>query len=414
MDCPYRHEHQHREEYSHDGGALPPPPKKGGSRLGSRLGGGGGTSGFGGGNVGGSAMHTRSATPTTRGMNCSGRDMARDAALARFSASAAASAAAAEVILVDSDDDDDGNGNDHNAGGGGGKKRKDPPGPTGAIRGDLFQGAEGGVGRKRMRGGTRPAAAAAASDAASDAVDLCGDSDSHDDDVEIVGTAVAAGDRRPVAGARSVPPVPAASVGLLSSISAVARRCVGQGGAMDEERRQIAQAVAASNRDILEQQDREYYEALVADREKVDRRQRKDRERLEKEDALKAEEEKERKRRDRMRDEAARALEPEPDSEPKLKPDGDTDGGAGQIATVAFRLPSSCQAARGRLERRFRYGSSVGQLFAYLRTRKELDGITWSLRSMVGGEIFVENSVQTVEDMGLVPRGVVVVKDELL
>ena len=115
-----------------------------------------------------------------------------------------------------------------------------------------------------------------------------------------------------------------------------------------------------------------------------------------------------------MRDEAARALEPEPDSEPKLKPDGDTDGGAGQIATVAFRLPSSCQAARGRLERRFRYGSSVGQLFAYLRTRKELDGITWSLRSMVGGEIFVENSVQTVEDMGLVPRGVVVVKDEFL
>ena len=29
MDCPYRHEHQHREEYSHDGGALPPPQKKG-------------------------------------------------------------------------------------------------------------------------------------------------------------------------------------------------------------------------------------------------------------------------------------------------------------------------------------------------------------------------------------------------
>jgi hypothetical protein len=171
----------------------------------------------------------------------------------------------------------------------------------------------------------------------------------------------------------------------------------------EDERRQIAQAMAASNRDVLSQQDAEYYESLRQDQAKElakkyeeDRiREEDDLRRAMEESAKNAQQDMERNAAQELRQHTA-LLEPEP-------PESEN------TATIAFRLPSHCSMPR--LVRRFHATACADQLTTFLKSSEQLASVRkWTLRTVIGGSEIVPT--QSLKDLGLVPRGMVVVWDE--
>ena len=267
-----------------------------------------------------------------------------------------------------------------------------------------------------MRGGSNAAAGAnnnakkkkaAAAPAAAPAVDLCDTSDD-DSDSEIEITAVRGATR--TTGGAFVGRIPRKELGAQHGST-------NGGSAADttttntNEERELARAIAASNRDIARDQDEEYHRSLAADRAKADARRREEEEQREREEldrtleasrAHAAEEERERRRREK--EEARRQLEEEP---PKgMGPRYETE--------VAFRLPASCGGkGRSRVVRRFSPTASVSQLYCFLRTCDEMDGVRrWVLcLTQSGMEEVAEDDERYLEALGLAPRGLVIVKD---
>jgi hypothetical protein len=79
------------------------------------------------------------------------------------------------------------------------------------------------------------------------------------------------------------------------------------------------------------------------------------------------------------------------------------------FATVAFRLPTRC--SKNRIERKFRDDAGADQLMAFLHGCEELQDIDkWSLWEVVGGKHIEADKL--LRDLGLVPRGIVVVRDD--
>ena len=170
-----------------------------------------------------------------------------------------------------------------------------------------------------------------------------------------------------------------------------------------EEQRQLEQAIAASNRDIISDQDAEYYQSLMEDQSK-DRakRQMYDQIREEEELRLILEESAKTAEEERKRSVARQLLNLQNNLEPE-PPEGQG------VATIAFRLPSQCSIPR--LVRRFPVQACADQLVSFLKSRKELIDIpSWSLRTVVGGKDILSSS--SLLDLGLAPRGVVMVHNE--
>jgi hypothetical protein len=171
--------------------------------------------------------------------------------------------------------------------------------------------------------------------------------------------------------------------------------------AQDEER-QLARAIAVSNRDITSEQDRAYYESLKQDEEKEHAKREEEQNKREEDELLRALEEsvrlaeKEKQRaRERERQHYAEQLQPEPMGT--------------SFATVAFRLPSRC--SKNRIERKFRVDAGADQLLAFLHGCEELQDISeWTLWEVVGGKEIEADKL--LRDLGLVPRGILVVRDE--
>lgn len=183
--------------------------------------------------------------------------------------------------------------------------------------------------------------------------------------------------------------------------------------AQAEEKRQLSLAIAASNREVLNEQDREYHDSLAEDQRK--QREREEEEQMKRiaEEGRKMEEERaareEKKERERARAEALGGLEDEPD-------ENDPDA-----ATVAFRMPTKCTDRR--VVRRFRRTDEALQLVRFLRGEcadKLGEVESWTLREVIGGgkigggdkEGDEDGGEKTIDDLGLFPRGVVVVRDE--
>ena len=94
----------------------------------------------------------------------------------------------------------------------------------------------------------------------------------------------------------------------------------------------------------------------------------------------------------------------------------------GPSAQVAFRLPERAQKAAaesgstdstGRLVRAFKNTSTVADMLTFLQSRPELSGFNWVLSEVrpSANFKFEDNMNMTVEDLGLSPRGVLVVRD---
>lgn len=173
----------------------------------------------------------------------------------------------------------------------------------------------------------------------------------------------------------------------------------------EEEQRQLARAMAASNRDVVSDQDAEYYESLRKDQAK-DRAKREEAERIREEEDLR-----------RVIEESTRLAEKERelltvgevlDHQKRLVPEPPE---GPNTATIAFRMPSECSIPR--LVRRFPVSACADQLISFLKTREELTAIPkWSLRNVVGGTEILPTT--TLQDLGLAPRGMVVVRNEVV
>jgi hypothetical protein len=218
-------------------------------------------------------------------------------------------------------------------------------------------------------------------------IDLC-DDDSGDD---------ATGLHQPIASRKPVAKRPRVNREVLSPSWAVAV-------SEEDEQRQLARAMAASNREVVLDQDAEYYESLRKDQAK-ERAKRDEEVRIREEDDLRrameesarlAEEETERSALREFLDHQ-KQLEPEPPEGPNT-------------ATIAFRLPSECSIPR--LVRRFPVSACADQLISYLKSRVELAAIPkWTLRKVVGGTEILQSTA--LKDLGLAPRGIVVVRNEV-
>jgi len=203
------------------------------------------------------------------------------------------------------------------------------------------------------------------------------------------------------------PPVSAQSQLQAQQMEAAARS-----RARAEEQRQLKLAIAASNREVLHEQDREYQESLEQDRRKEREKREEEETRQRAEEGNKLEEERAAREEKREREkQKAKALDGLGDEPPGDDPD---------VATVAFRMPAKCKDRR--VVRRFRRNDNAGQLVRFLQAKcaEKLGEVEkWTLREVMGGGKIGERDSRnndglekTVEDLGLYPRGVVVVRDE--
>ena len=171
-----------------------------------------------------------------------------------------------------------------------------------------------------------------------------------------------------------------------------------------DEQRQLAQAMSASNRDVVSEQDQEYYESLRQDQAKERAKQDEEEQIREEADLYRAIEESTRLAKvNEKRNLILQRLDYEEQLDPEPLENENT-------ATIAFRLPSQCTTSR--LVRRFHKTACGDQLYAFLKSSEELASSVdkWTLREVVGGaEIPLTKSLC---DLGLVPRGMVVVQNE--
>ena len=92
----------------------------------------------------------------------------------------------------------------------------------------------------------------------------------------------------------------------------------------------------------------------------------------------------------------------------KLNPEPASD--LDDTVLIAFKLPRKCK--KGRILRRFSKHSKVDQLAYFLTTTGHLDKVReWRLMSAVGAQQFPSDGHATLEELGLSPRGLVMVVD---
>lgn len=449
--CPYKHEHQHQMEFYHDDDDTAPGSNvnsssflssgntSGGHSSFQAFSGSGRSLGSGGGNtlsLGGRKASTkagrgraaeaamRRAGPMSSNASSTRNPATADATLSRRSKKrqAASSRRKAlsskqDVIVLDSDSDDYEDISEMND-----NKKKS------------------GAKRKRTNN-TKPAArkkksdartvSAASSSCDEGAIDLC-DSDDDDDDVVVIpGRFQPQGPAPPavpasIAGmsedlqlARAialsnqttnnafVPPIPTAA--RTATVPSPFPSRDAATSLYGNPEKQLAKAIAHSNRDVMEDQDKEYYESLIADREKAAQKKREQQAQQEKEEmdrilelSRKQAQQEEQQRKERKRKAAEQTLEPEPSYE-------DRDS----CCFIAFRLPTTAKTDIKRVSRRFRQDASVSQLFLYLRSLEELQDVEkWTICKTVGGDEIIEDSKTTLAEAGFSRRVVLIVKDE--
>jgi hypothetical protein len=224
-------------------------------------------------------------------------------------------------------------------------------------------------------------------------IDLCDDDDDDEEDEKVVNQ-----NRR-----QRLPSPPVAETKRRRTDQEVLSPSWGFAVSEEEERRQLAHAMAASNRDVLSQQDAEYYESLRQDQAKeLAKKQEEDR--IRDEDNLRRamEESAQNAQSDMERNAAQELLHHEALLEPEPPESENT-------ATIAFRLPSQCSTTR--LIRRFHTTACADQLTTFLKSCEQLASVRkWTLRNVIGGSEILPT--QSLRDLGLVPRGMVVVWDE--
>lgn len=165
------------------------------------------------------------------------------------------------------------------------------------------------------------------------------------------------------------------------------------------EQEQISKAIIESNREVKISQDEEYYESLRLDQEKERKRKQKEMEqRALIEIKQKREEEEELAKQNRVLDNKTNLLPEPPET-------------TSQVVTIAFRLPTKCP--KPRLVRRFLKTSSVDQMFFFLNSSEEMLTVPrWKLFPIVGGVEISQGGENLIQDLGLGPRGLVIVRDE--
>ena len=183
------------------------------------------------------------------------------------------------------------------------------------------------------------------------------------------------------------------------------------------EEMQLAQAIAESNRAVIEQQDNEYYESLWRDQQKehqrlLEQKQQKendfperklpedsssfyDSERSAATEDLKQQSSSKYIMEANLSDHSLLEEEPVGDSEPSTR--------------IAFRMPCSFPSPHKRIVRKFRSKSTARQLYLFIQTL--LNGTAdWRLYPVIGGGELSESSDQTLEELHLAPHGVVLVR----
>jgi hypothetical protein len=83
--------------------------------------------------------------------------------------------------------------------------------------------------------------------------------------------------------------------------------------------------------------------------------------------------------------------------------------GKENITKIAFRMPCNYASSQKRIVRKFLNSSSARQLYLFIETLLE-DASGWKLYQVIGGGEIPDSNERSLEDLGLIPHGVVLVR----
>lgn len=83
--------------------------------------------------------------------------------------------------------------------------------------------------------------------------------------------------------------------------------------------------------------------------------------------------------------------------------------GKENITKIAFRMPCNYASSQKRIVRKFLNSSSARQLYLFIESLLE-SASGWKLYQVLGGGVIPDSNEQSLEDLGLVPHGVVLVR----
>lgn len=199
------------------------------------------------------------------------------------------------------------------------------------------------------------------------------------------------------------------------------------------EEEQMARAIAESNRAVIQQQDHEYYESLWHDQQKEHQKMSKEEQQVQQQQQLSAKSILTEESRDgNDKGISGQKLKPPPvsqncchgvdpiesnDSVERKQPASDTkvlleeepSDDKENVTKIAFRMPCSYASSQKRIVRKFLNKSTARQLYLFIATLLE-NASDWRLHQVIGGGELPDSNEQTLEDLGLAPHGVVLVR----
>jgi hypothetical protein len=204
------------------------------------------------------------------------------------------------------------------------------------------------------------------------------------------------------------------------------------------EEEQMALAIAESNRAVIRQQDQEYYESLWHDQQKEHQKTMVNRQ-LDQQQQISSKTSNlvEKNAHGNGRSILDQNFKPPPvsrdschevqtldcfDDEDERKLPASTKSatnvvhleeepsdGKENITKIAFRMPCNYASSQKRIVRKFLNRSSARQLYLFIETLLE-NASGWKLYQVIGGGEIPDSNEQSLEDLGLVPHGVVLVR----
>ena len=165
------------------------------------------------------------------------------------------------------------------------------------------------------------------------------------------------------------------------------------------EQKEISKAIIESNRQLKEEQDNEYYESLIKDEAK---------ERKQKQIELDEKQHLEEKIKKTKDDQIAKQYRKQMNNKQlSSEPPENTPN----TVLLAFRLPRICKTTR--VSRRFHVTSKVDQIFFFLNGHEEMSTVKrWKLFKVFGGQEISKFCNETLKNLGLSSKEVLVVRDE--
>lgn len=204
------------------------------------------------------------------------------------------------------------------------------------------------------------------------------------------------------------------------------------------EEEQMALAIAESNRAVIQQQDHEYYESLWHDQQKEHHNKMEDKQ-LDQKQQISSQKNAMIESNDHSngRSISNQNCKPPPfpiDSSHEVEPleyadeederkqpassqsatdtvhlEEEPSDGKENITKIAFRMPCNYASSQKRIVRKFLNRSSARQLYLFIESLLE-SASGWKLYQVIGGGVIPDSNEQSLEDLGLVPHGVVLVR----